>query len=66
MTPDERFDDWAVWLRENLDRGRDYDLERAFVHKALHGLMECLLILRAEQRRTQTGTVIVPRLVGRL
>jgi hypothetical protein len=66
-SPDERLRDWAVWFKENKDRGRDYDTEREFVHKTLEGLIECLLILRAEQRRgASSDTVVIPRLVGRL
>lgn len=51
--PDDRLADWYTWFKENVNRGRDHDKEIAFLHKALEGLLECILILRAQQRLRQ-------------
>jgi hypothetical protein len=41
---EQRLEDWALWFHENKDRGRDYDKERAFLHKAIDGCIELLAI----------------------
>ena len=64
MTPDERLSDWYTWFRENIDRGRDYNKEKEFVHTALGGLLECVLILRAQQRlRDPDNEIMRSRLI---
>jgi len=62
MDADERLSDWYTWFRENLNRGRDHDKEIKFLHRALEGLMECVIILRAEQRRERgvRSMVVIP------
>jgi hypothetical protein len=61
---DDRLADWFMWFKENVDRGRDYDKEKEFLHTALRGLMECVIILRAQQRQmAPPKEAFLPRLI---
>jgi hypothetical protein len=40
-------DEWTAWIEGNMDRERDAAAERAFVHRALAGLLDCLRLLQA-------------------
>lgn len=59
MTADDRLAEWFTWFKENVDRGRDPQKEKEFTHVALGGLLECILILRAQQRLREPDNEIM-------